>query len=679
MPCGCFDIMDLQTKTYHKHETTDTNQWHPTGINIFDNVLSRYFRSSRGTIEIFDKVLSSHEYNKLVIRNRYSKQIPLETQIAGMKSTQNKRKVYRLYAYVNYDYKDPKSSHKLMFDASVELNHENWPVFQHFFRLLTDPFIYIRSIGLPRQNDGLNLLAGAINPDCGRIQCQSLRVSLKDNEQNRIIWIKGHVHCYQFNIFNWSGSNYDKQLLDLFMTGANFTSKINLSFYDPCKVIGDFVQKFMDLKGCDGDKVVGFIECHPKANVNIDGFKRDYADFVVEGNINETSDLSHLVFEFVNNDIGKKLRLSIDFRTTKFTMKTSNVREARDQRTCQLRHTTGDRLVFAESAGHFPRDRSQKETPKALLKVQVNFTGLKIFDPESFWIKWREDSRDPTGIQIFDKTLSAEEYNKWVIRNGYSKQIPPETQIAGKQGTGYGRKVYDLSAHVDYDYEDPKSWKLVFDARKELNHENWPVFQHFFRLLTDPLIFIHSLGLPHQNDAINLLAGAINPNYGRLQCCTLDVSHEDNMQNRLSWVKGHVHCYKIYINGWRDYISNNVEEFLDFFMTGANCTSRIEVEYYEPCKLVARFVQKFMDLKSGDEDKVVGFIECHPNRNVNMDAFKRNYADFVVEGNINETSDLSNLVFEFVNNDIGKKLRLSIRIECDPHPRTVVTLKTANL
>ncbi|KAI1701570.1 hypothetical protein Ddc_17557 [Ditylenchus destructor] len=214
---------------------------------------------------------------------------------------------------------------------------------------------------------------------------------------------------------------------------------------------------------------------------------------------------------------------------------------------------------------------------------------LALLDVKS--ISMDEVMAEPTDIKIFDKPFTPEEYNNWVIRNGYSKQIPPETQIAGMQSTEYERKT------------------------------------------------------------------------------------------RLNWIKGHVRCYECDIMGPDKPInlpSNFDEEFLDFFMTGANYTSSINLRNYEPCKLITRFVQKFMDLKDGDEDKVVGSIECNPCTTVNIDAFKRDYADFVVEGNINETSGLSNLVFEFVNNDIGKKLRLSIRINFDYHTPEF-TLKVANL
>ncbi|KAI1701566.1 hypothetical protein Ddc_17553 [Ditylenchus destructor] len=247
-----------------------------------------------------------------------------------MQSTQNERKVYRLSAHADYNDSTPAFERMRIFIqkffASIELCHENWPVFQHFFRLLTDPFVHIRSMRLPQQNDALNLLAGAINPDYGRLQCHKLTVSLEDNMQDSISWIKGHVRCDQFCIKTRSDylPSNDQVFFDLFMTGENFTSEIELNFYENCNLITRFVQKFMDLKDCDGNKVVGTIACHPGANVNIDVLKRDYADFVVEGNINET--YSNLLFEFVNNDIGKKLKLEIDFDFwTYVTLKTANL------------------------------------------------------------------------------------------------------------------------------------------------------------------------------------------------------------------------------------------------------------------------------------------------------------------------------------------------------------------
>ncbi|KAI1705309.1 hypothetical protein Ddc_15779 [Ditylenchus destructor] len=164
-----------------------------------------------------------------------------------------------------------------------------------------------------------------------------------------------------------------------------------------------------------------------------------------------------------------------------------------------------------------------------------------------------KDNYDPAAIKNFDQELSPEAYNEWVIRNDYSKQIPLETQIARIQSTHCDRKVYRLHADADYHYTDSNpsfKEKSVFSASIELSHENWPVFQHFIRLLTDPFIHIRSLGLPYQNDALNLLAGAVNQDRGRLQCRLLGVSLQHNMQDRISWIKEHVFCsFKIAIMG----------------------------------------------------------------------------------------------------------------------------------
>ncbi|KAI1706859.1 hypothetical protein Ddc_15126 [Ditylenchus destructor] len=150
----------------------------------------------------------------------------------------------------------------------------------------------------------------------------------------------------------------------------------------------------------------------------------------------------------------------------------------------------------------------------------------------------------------------------------------------------------------------------------------------------------------------------------------------DNMQNVISWIKGHVHCYKIDITTCRD-ITND-DEFLNFIMTGANCTSKIMVGYCNPCKAIGDLIQKFIDLKSGGEDKVVESIECKNFECVELDALIRAHADFAVESNVNQTIGVSNHVFEFVNNDIGKKLRLTILVT-RTYRSTEFTLEVSNL
>ncbi|KAI1703433.1 hypothetical protein Ddc_16541 [Ditylenchus destructor] len=115
----------------------------------------------------------------------------------------------------------------------------------------------------------------------------------------------------------------------------------------------------------------------------------------------------------------------------------------------------------------------------------------------------------PAFIEIFSKSLSAKEYSEWVVRSQYSRQIPYEGGVARK-------KFYHLMAFADYNADGISNFRsavpkrvmvkdrmTVLNAYAELNHQNWPLFQHFVRLITDPFIYICTLELTDQNDVLN--------------------------------------------------------------------------------------------------------------------------------------------------------------------------------
>ncbi|KAI1697454.1 hypothetical protein DdX_18487 [Ditylenchus destructor] len=149
---------------------------------------------------------------------------------------------------------------------------------------------------------------------------------------------------------------------------------------------------------------------------------------------------------------------------------------------------------------------------------------------------------DRADVKIFNISLSPEDYSEWVIHNSYSKKVPLGYQLVGKKETQYG-KNYVLSA----DYKDPSQCsnniKTAFFARAQLNHDNWPLFQHF----------------------------------------------------------------------------------------------------------------KFMDLKDSDEYQLVEYIRCYSSDRA-VEALKRKYAKFIIKEGKGETR--TTLLFEFINNDIGKKLQI---------------------
>ncbi|KAI1691272.1 hypothetical protein DdX_21981 [Ditylenchus destructor] len=56
-------------------------------------------------------------------------------------------------------------------------------------------------------------------------------------------------------------------------------------------------------------------------------------------------------------------------------------------------------------------------------------------------------NQSPAYIEMFNKKLSSEEYNKWIVRNGYSKHIPLEGQTAPKKESSENyRNIYMFSA-----------------------------------------------------------------------------------------------------------------------------------------------------------------------------------------------------------------------------------------
>ncbi|KAI1702484.1 hypothetical protein Ddc_17049 [Ditylenchus destructor] len=267
---------------------------------------------------------------------------------------------------------------------------------------------------------------------------------------------------------------------------------------------------------------------------------------------------------------------------------------------------------------------------------------------------------DPEIIKISDKELLPEDYNEWAICNNYSKQIPLESHGVKMQSTQNERNFYEIRA----DYKDHDDSTNVFYARVELTHENWPIFQHFVRLFTDPFIFIRFVQLIPRNEVLNLLAAAIDPDHDRLQCAELALisnnsNPHENTEKLVTWVKNYVRCKKVHINSHSEsYIG---EELLDLFATGAQCTSAITTKRYDLSKAVEDFVQKFLDLKSCDENQMVESIEGRFKFMYSLlsEEFELNYDKFIVKEEVHH--EYAEQVYEFINDDIGKKITFTVR------------------
>ncbi|KAI1700971.1 hypothetical protein Ddc_17857 [Ditylenchus destructor] len=285
----------------------------------------------------------------------------------------------------------------------------------------------------------------------------------------------------------------------------------------------------------------------------------------------------------------------------------------------------------------------------------------------------------PACIKIFDKELSPEAYNDWVIRNNYSKQAPFEDQVANIQSTQDISNGYLLSAFAHYEdpnHRESKDITTVFFSHVELNHENWPAFQHFVHLATDPFIYIDYMELTPQNDVLNMLSGAIESDR-RLEYQKLVFQLRGISQEFLTWTKNNVRCNQFCIESdYSDYDVTHDEALIDFVLTGACCTSAIEVDCYDLYKVIVYFVEKFLDLEYWDEYQGVQSIKGFQLfKEEDVQILKNEYSTYIVKEEHNEAYDCSTYVFEFTNYDVGRKLQFTVIDNCHDSDTPVYSLK----
>ncbi|KAI1702486.1 hypothetical protein Ddc_17051 [Ditylenchus destructor] len=302
-----------------------------------------------------------------------------------------------------------------------------------------------------------------------------------------------------------------------------------------------------------------------------------------------------------------------------------------------------------------------------LIRTHRHKLALLNVDRISMEICYDPDDNKTLDKFVFDKKLTPEEYNDWVIRNGYSKHIPFESQVVGKRCKQY-RSIYKLSAVC---YKDKSSCQssgstTVFHARTKFKHKNWPLFQHFVRLLTDPFIYICRMELAPQIDVFNLLAGAIKPDRGRLQCEKLTFDLDDHVQKFDGWIEDNVRCSKLLIYKCSMYIylgilnfdiANYGKALIKFHASGAHCTPKIALLYYDLSDVVGVLLKKFMDHKISDVCQMVESIRGRVSKST-AKIWKQLYTEFMVKED--EDDEDTEESYEFANNNIETKLQLTV-------------------
>ncbi|KAI1699638.1 hypothetical protein Ddc_18474 [Ditylenchus destructor] len=362
----------------------------------------------------------------------------------------------------------------------------------------------------------------------------------------------------------------------------------------------------MDLKSSDECQVVELI----RGNVCCkDMLTHDYGESIVKEEKGEDNSNTERICEFANNEIGKKLQLTIKiFASNIAAMDNGTLVEAfKFLNYCQLAKNSLVSKRFRD-----------------LTRTHRHSLALLCVDS----IDMKRGLYGIAYINVFDKYLSPEAYNEWVICNNSNR-----------------RRWQDRTT--------------VFHACAKLNHENLPLFQHFARLITDPFVYIRWMDLIPQNEVFNLLAGAVHSEHDRIQCEQLRFKFKGNVQKFMSWIKNHVRCGVFHIDNDRDMTvcdEKLLQVLLDFILTGARCTSKIKLQFCERSRVIVELAQKFLDLKRCDEYQFVESIECNVGK-MFVEELRRQCGKFVVKEEINGGN--SEHVFEFVNIDIGKKMQLT--------------------
>ncbi|KAI1710942.1 hypothetical protein Ddc_13140 [Ditylenchus destructor] len=165
--------------------------------------------SERDDVELFNTPLNRDDYDTWVSRYGYSKRDPFLDQDTGNPKARYHIR-YSLLAWTfpsSFQEEEPPniygnnifSPRISVFFATPELNQDNWPLFQHFFNLLNDPFIFIEELELtPPENQVWKLLIDStpqIQKSAGIKRIQRYRVSLfpEGNNQECLRWLKTGV------------------------------------------------------------------------------------------------------------------------------------------------------------------------------------------------------------------------------------------------------------------------------------------------------------------------------------------------------------------------------------------------------------------------------------------------------------------------------------------------------
>ncbi|KAI1706668.1 hypothetical protein DdX_12878 [Ditylenchus destructor] len=269
-------------------------------------------------------------------------------------------------------------------------------------------------------------------------------------------------------------------------------------------------------------------------------------------------------------------------------------------------------------------------------------------------------------------------FNKWTDKYGYERKSPFHNQLisqyAWKNASVTMRVLQAQFSGKDYDkwyyflqynffrrcYESryancPNS--LLFCANIKsvaFNTMNWPLYLHFFNLLTQPGSYFEKISLVHVDfPTWQLLTQDMKPSQ-RIQCRSLHLFDiADPLQ--FSWIESHFHCDKLHFS-LKMLDAGDADFPLDFIFNGTGCTKSLCVEYYRDISIVSKIVKTFQQLSYVSTKMPSMEFKLKEYSPVVDRDFETNFAQFLVK----KQQECN--IYQFPNsNNPEKKLRVSVK------------------
>ncbi|KAI1698922.1 hypothetical protein Ddc_18841 [Ditylenchus destructor] len=199
-------------------------------------------------------------------------------------------------------------------------------------------------------------------------------------------------------------------------------------------------------------------------------------------------------------------------------------------------------------------------------------------------------------LKEFGRSIFYKEFAKWRRVCGYEQKGPLHNRAISQHSRE--RSIFKMSvlpSHLSYyEYDDQAKSVFLADIKSAvINTRTWPLYLHFFRLLTHTHVYFDKVSIVHIDFPVwQILTAEMVPGQ-KIRCGRLEV-FDMNDTLHFSWIKDHFRCDEISLRN-EMFDGNEAEIPADFIFGGAQCAKCLEVNlyYYNDIAVVSKIVEDF--------------------------------------------------------------------------------------